>query len=80
MEEDMMGRTYSRHEGRGMHIGYLWEARSKNTNRKTYLIGRITVRCILRREIRCGDFDWIDLAQFRDQWNALMETVMKLRV
>jgi hypothetical protein len=32
------------------------------------------------REIRCGDIDWIDLAQDRDQWNALVNTVMNLRI
>jgi hypothetical protein len=32
------------------------------------------------REIgRCG-VDWIDLAQDRDQWRALVNTVMNLRV
>jgi hypothetical protein len=33
-----------------------------------------------RREIECGGMDWIDLAQDRDQWRALVNTVMKLRV
>jgi hypothetical protein len=32
------------------------------------------------REIREGGMDWIDLAQDRDQWRALVNTVMKLRV
>jgi hypothetical protein len=32
------------------------------------------------RETRWGDMDWIDLAQDRDQWRALMTTVMSLRV
>jgi hypothetical protein len=32
------------------------------------------------REIGCGDMDWIDLGQDRDQWIALMNTVMNLRV
>jgi hypothetical protein len=32
------------------------------------------------REIGRGDVDWIDLAQDRDQWRALVNTVMKLRV
>jgi hypothetical protein len=30
------------------------------------------------REIRWGDMDWIDLAQDRDQWRALVNTVMNL--
>jgi hypothetical protein len=31
-------------------------------------------------EIGCLGMDWIDLAQGRDQWKALVYTVMKLRV
>jgi hypothetical protein len=32
------------------------------------------------REIGWDDMDWIDLAQDRDQWMALMNTVLNLRV
>jgi hypothetical protein len=32
------------------------------------------------REIEWDDLDWIDLAQNRDQWRALVITVMNLRV
>jgi hypothetical protein len=32
------------------------------------------------REIGLGGMDWIDLAQDRDQWQALVKTVMNLRV
>jgi hypothetical protein len=32
------------------------------------------------REIGWDVMDWIDLAQDRDQWKALVNTVMKLRV
>jgi hypothetical protein len=32
------------------------------------------------REIGWGVMDWIDLAQDRDQWQALVNTVMNLRV
>jgi hypothetical protein len=31
-------------------------------------------------EIGWGDMDWIDLGQDRDQWRALVNTVMNLRV
>jgi hypothetical protein len=32
------------------------------------------------REIGWGGMDWIDLAQDRVQWRALVNTVMNLRV
>jgi hypothetical protein len=32
------------------------------------------------REIGWGGMDWIDLAHDRDQWRALVHTVMNLRV
>jgi hypothetical protein len=32
------------------------------------------------REIGWGDMEWIDLAQDRDQWMALMNTAMNFRV
>jgi hypothetical protein len=32
------------------------------------------------RKIGWGGMDWIDLAQDRDQWRALINTVMNLRV
>ena len=31
-------------------------------------------------EIGCGSMDWIDLAQDRDRWQALVNAVMNLRV
>jgi hypothetical protein len=31
-------------------------------------------------EIELDGMDWIDLAEDRDQWTALMNTVMNLRV
>jgi hypothetical protein len=32
------------------------------------------------REIGWDDMNWIELAQGRDQWRALVNTVMNLRV
>jgi hypothetical protein len=43
----------------------------------------IDVRIILRRIFRkwdVGGMDWIELAQERDKWQALVNVVMKLRV
>jgi hypothetical protein len=32
------------------------------------------------RETGCGGMDWSDLAQNRDQWRTLVNTLMKFRV
>jgi len=32
------------------------------------------------QEVGCGGVDWIELAQDRDRWWALVTVVMKLRV
>jgi hypothetical protein len=47
--------------------------------------GRPRRRCVDNikmnlREIGWGDMDWVDLVQDRDQWSALVNTVMNLRV
>jgi len=32
------------------------------------------------QEMGCGGMDWIDVAQDRDRWRALVNSVMNLRV
>jgi hypothetical protein len=49
------------------------------------LVGRPRCWCVNNikmdlREIGWDGMDWIDLAQNRDQWRALVNTVMNLRV
>jgi hypothetical protein len=60
-----------------MHIGFWWESQ------KQRLLGRPRSRCI-KSKINLGEtgfcgMDWIDLAQDRYNWRALVNTVMNLR-
>jgi hypothetical protein len=65
---------------RGMYIGFWW---GKPEGKRP--LGRPGGRWennsrIDIKEIGWGGMDWIDLAQDRDQWRALVKTVMSLRV
>jgi hypothetical protein len=60
-----------------MHIGFWWESRKERDHWEDLDIGG---RIIFLRKIGWGGMYWIDLAQERDQWKALVNTVMNLWV
>jgi hypothetical protein len=63
---------------RGRHIGFWWEIQ-KRPLRRPRRRREDNIKMDLR-EIGLDTMDWTDLAQERDQWRALVNTVMKLRV
>jgi hypothetical protein len=64
----------------GMHVGYRWEIQKERDHGEDQ--GHRWVNNIKMdlREIGWDGMDWIDLAQDRDQWRALVNTVMNLWV
>jgi hypothetical protein len=63
-----------------MHIGYWWESQ-----KETDQLGRPRRRWVDNIEmdlieIGWDGVDWLDMAQDRDQWRALVNTVLNLRV
>jgi hypothetical protein len=59
-----------------MHIGY-WGGKSEEKRPLGRWVDNIKINL---REIGWDGMDWIDQAQDMDQWRALVNTVMNLRV
>jgi hypothetical protein len=63
-----------------MHIGHWWEIQEERDHWEDQDVGGWTIlKWILERQDWDGG-DWIDLAQDRDQWRALVNAVMNLWV
>jgi hypothetical protein len=61
-----------------IHIGYWWESQKERDHYEDQDVrGWIILKWIL---LGWGGRNWIDLAQDRDMWRALVDTVMNLRV
>jgi hypothetical protein len=80
VKEDEMGRACRKNWGEEEFIqdvvGKPEEKRSLGRPRRRW-VDNIEMDL---REIGWGGMDWIDLAQNRNQWRALVNTVMNLRV
>jgi hypothetical protein len=62
-----------------MNTGYWWESRKERDQYEDQDVGGwIILKWIL--EIGWGGMGWIDMSQERDQWGALLNTVMNFRV
>jgi hypothetical protein len=65
--------------GGGVQIGYWWESQKERDHQEDRDVGGWTlIKWIF--EIGWDGMDWIDLAQDRGQWRALVNTVIYLRV
>jgi hypothetical protein len=62
---------------RRIHIGY-WESQKESDQQDQDINGWLILKQILREKGWDGT-DWIDLAQDRDQWRAIVNTVMNLQ-
>ena len=66
-------------QSRGKHTGFWWgNLRVRDYLRDPGADGRIILRWIFRKW-DVGDMDWIELAQDRDRWRALGNSVTKIR-
>jgi hypothetical protein len=64
-----------------MHIGYWWESQKERDHWEDQDVGGWTILHIMDLgEIGWDGRDWIELAQDRDQWRALVNTVMNSRI
>jgi hypothetical protein len=62
-----------------VHIGFCWgNRRERNDLEDLGMDGRIILNSKSRKSV--WDMDWIDLAEDRDRWIALVKAVMDLQV
>jgi hypothetical protein len=80
LEKNKMDGAYSTYGKRGeVHRVFWWgKLRERDHLEDPVVDGRIILRWIFRRWD--GGMDWIDLAQDRDSWWALVNAVMNFRV
>jgi hypothetical protein len=65
---------------RGVHTGFWWgDPKEGDHLGDPGVDGRIILRWIFR-EVGCGGMNWIELAQDRDRWRAVVNAVRNLRV
>jgi hypothetical protein len=63
-----------------MHVGYWCESQKERDHWEDQDVGGWTILRWNLRDPGVDGMDWIDLAQDRDQWRALVNMVMNLHV
>jgi hypothetical protein len=76
---EMSGTCSSDGEGRGVYRVLVGKPEGKRTLRRPRLRWEDKFKMDLQ-EVGCGGMDWIELAQDRGRWRALVNAVMNLRV
>ena len=66
-------------ERRGGYRVFVGKPEGKRTSGRSRRRWEDNIRMDLQ-EVGCGGMDWIELAQGRDRWRALVSAVMNLRV
>jgi hypothetical protein len=73
------GRVARIGEGRGVYRVLVWKPDGKRPLGRPRVRWEDNIKMDLQ-EVGCGGMDWIELAQDRDRWRALVNAVMNLRV
>jgi len=66
-------------ERRSIHRAYVWKAEGNIPLGRARRRWKNNIKMDLQ-EVGYGDMDWIELAQNRDRWRALVNAVMNFRV
>ena len=82
IEENELGGACSMFWGTGeVYTKFWWGNLSERDHLENPgLDGSTILKWIFRNWDGGGDMDWVDLAQYRDRWRALVNAVMNLRV